>query len=183
VNEDGISTYYVTGPDGKVISRAVGPTPPYHAGFGGMLAGDPEAAKLYAAEEQAAKEAQAIVNKLRSLTDEKERTEVGKTLREALGKQFDAQQKRRALEVSKIEERLKKLKDTMKKRDDAKETIVGKRLDELTGVTDELGWEETGAAPARISVYGQGGPQTVPLLPPSAYPGSPNTLPVQPRNR
>jgi hypothetical protein len=71
--------------------------------------------------------------------------------------------------VSKIEERLGKLKETMKKREAAKDTIVGRRLDELTGVTDELGWEETGihaqAGPSAAVRFPGTPPVTVPILP------------------
>lgn len=105
---------------------------------------DPEAAKLYASEEEAAWDALALTNQLRNtLLDEKERADVIEKLREALNRQFDLQQKRRDLEVGKIEERLGKLKETMKKREEAKETIISRRLDELSGASDDLGWEET----------------------------------------
>lgn len=148
-----------------------------HAGGGwtggayGAIASDPETAKLYAAEEDAAKEAQGLTAKLKSITDEKERADAAKALRDALTKQFDAQQKRRAYEISKIEERLGKLKDTMKKRESAKDTIIGRRVDELTGVTDDLGWEESGI-PVRVRAVesNYGPPGRVPASPP-AYPG------------
>jgi hypothetical protein len=81
------------------------------------------------------------------------------------------------LEIGKIEERLGKLKDTMKKREAAKETIIGRRFDELTGVTDELGWEETGIG-ARIRT-GEAGLYTVP----ANVPAYPPPTPVPPRAR
>jgi hypothetical protein len=141
-------------------------------------------AKLFAAEEEAAKEAQTIVAKLRTITDDKGDVEDTKKLRDALARQFDAQQQRRALEIGKIEERLGKLKDTMKRRDAAKDTIIGRRVDELKGVTDDLGWEETiapnrnrlGDDPYSIPRYSI--PNTVPAPgPPSAFPGNTDRRP------
>ena len=172
-NEEGYTVVEVTS-DGKVYKtlRTTGGGR-YGGGWTyGAALNDPDMAKLYAAEEEAAKEAHGLIGKLKSITDEKEKADASKALRDALTKQFDAQQKRRAHEISKIEERLGKLKDTMKKRESAKDTIIGRRLDELTGVTDDLGWEETGV-PARVraieSNYGVPGVVPVPTAP-RAYP-------------
>jgi hypothetical protein len=178
-----VETVIEVTPDGNKVLRTIrgggnryGSPLPYGATM--HFTADPDTAKLYAAEEEAAKEAQAIVTRLRSLTDEKGDVEAIKKLREALTKQFDAQQKRRALEVSKIEERLAKLKDTMKKRETAKDTIISRRVDELTGVTDELGWEETGN-PGRTRATEAGNysvPARVPMTP-RAFPGGEETRP------
>jgi hypothetical protein len=165
----------VYSPDGKVMSTYRAHLRGAGGGLGGLLLNDPEAAKLYAAEEAAAKEAQELVAKLRK-AEEKEKAALTTDLMAALNKQFEAQQKRRALEVSKIEERLTKLKDTMKKRETAKDTIVGRRLDELTGVTDELGWEETGIPASAGLRY------VVPAIP-GVVPATPRavTVPRQPQ--
>jgi hypothetical protein len=144
---------------------------------------DPDAAKLYAAEEEAAKEARELTGKLKSITDEKEKAEATTKLRDALTKQFDAQQKRRAHEISKIEERLAKLKDTMKKRDSAKDTIIGRRVDEMTGVTDDLGWEETGGPARARFIESPYAPGTAPVpAAPRAYPAPPGAS-LEPRSR
>jgi hypothetical protein len=166
-------------PEGKVVSTYRG-APGGTAYYTVPVPHDPETAKLHAEEEAAAKESQELVGQVRAAKDEKEKGDAANKLREALSKQFDAQQKRRALEIGKIEERLGKLKDTMKKRETAKDTIVGRRLDELTGVTDELGWEETGGA----GRYGTGGgpnfyvPGNVPAVPPPAGFPPPRTTPA-----
>lgn len=181
-NED-VQTVIEVTPDGRRVMRTVHTGRYGGAWYAAPVVSDPETAKLYAAEEEAAKEAHTIVTKLRSLTDEKGDVEDIKKLREALTKQFDAQQKRRAHEINKIEERLGKLKDTMKKRESAKDTIIGRRLDELSGVTDDLGWEETGV-PARVRSiepnYGLPGVAPVPASP-RAYPGAAGEVPTTPR--
>ena len=118
-------------------------TPHLQLGLGDRI--DPEAAKLYEEETAAAGEAQKIVASLRKPgTEENEKEALTLKLKEALTRQFTAQQKRRDIEIAKVAERLTKLKETTKKRAAAKETIIGRRLDELTGKDVELGWEETG---------------------------------------
>jgi len=104
---------------------------------------DAETAELAAAEVQAAKEAQELVQELQAADSEGTKTELKAKLRAALARQFEAQQKQRTREISSIEERLSKLKETLQKRDAAKDKIVDRRLDQLTGVRDELAWEET----------------------------------------
>jgi hypothetical protein len=161
-------------PDGRRVTRTVHTGQYGGAWYAAPIVSDPETAKLYAAEEEAAKEAHELTTKLKSTTDEKDKEKVTTALRDALTRQFDAQQKRRAHEVSKIEERLGKLKDTMKKRESAKDTIIGRRLDELSGVTDDLGWEETGVpARARSIEPNYGPPGVVPVPAAPRYPAAP----------
>ena len=104
---------------------------------------DPETAKLMSEEMQATQAAQKVLAELRSADSEGDKEKIKAQLREKLLAIFELQQKRRAAEVTKIEQRLAKLKDTMKKREGSKEAIVDRRLDLLTGGVDELGWEET----------------------------------------
>lgn len=104
-----------------------------------------KAQKLHAAEMEGANAARSFSEQLANAESDEQREELKAKLRDALNRQFDAQQERRTEEIASIEERLGKLKETLQKRDAAKEAIVGKRLDQLMGVKDELAWEETGA--------------------------------------
>lgn len=129
----------------------------------------PELQQLYAEEIQAAESAQSNASALAKLpanASESDREGLKAALRDALVRQFDAQQKRRSEEIASIEERLGKLKETLQKRGAAKDAIVGKRLDQLTGVKDDLAWEET--RPVPHSGYGKF---------PTAPGYTPNTLP------
>jgi hypothetical protein len=127
----------------------------------------PELAQLQTEEVQAASEAQSLAAQV-AKASEPHREELKGKLRESLARQFDAQQKRRSQEIEGIEDRLAKLKETLQKRGAAKEAIIGRRLDQLTGVKDELAWEETG--PALEPRYGT-------IIAP-AYPGaSPFAIP------
>jgi hypothetical protein len=113
------------------------------------LAGNPDAAKLHEAETDAAREAQSLVNYVRKSSSVKVRAELREKLRAALLRQFDLQQKRRALEIANIEERLAKYKQLMNKRNASRDSIVNRRLDQLTGVGDDLGWDDTGLGSAQ----------------------------------
>jgi hypothetical protein len=61
-------------------------------------------------------------------------------LSETLGKQFDARQKRHQAEIKALEEKLKKLKDLVQKREDKRDEIVSKRLEQLVRDAEGLGW-------------------------------------------
>jgi hypothetical protein len=114
------------------------------------LALDPESQKLLEQE-------QALAQSVRTLASGAigPDAEVKTRLREHLAKIFDLQQQRRTHEIAKIEERLDKLKETLKKRDAAKDSIIDRRLETLTGGVDELGWEES--LPTHASPYTQPG--------------------------
>jgi hypothetical protein len=113
---------------------------------------DEESQKLFDAEKTAAADANKILSELKKARSEAPRAEMRSQLREKLAKVFDLQQQRRAHEIAKIEERLGKLKETMKRRDAAKDSIVDRRLEVVTGGTDELGWEETGSRHAPYAI-------------------------------
>jgi len=75
-----------------------------------------------------------------SRSDEKKRAELKGKINGLLDQQFEHQQKRRNLEVTRIEAQLTKLRELIKKRADARPTIVQKRLDQLLSEADGLGW-------------------------------------------
>ena len=92
--------------------------------------------------------------------DEDKRAKIKTKVQEALGKQFDAQQKRRDLELTRLEAQTKKLRELMKKRTDARTTIIEKRLDQLLREADGLGW----ASPHGPSIPGSySAPRYAPL--------------------
>jgi hypothetical protein len=125
-----------------------------------------EAQKLHSAEVEAANEARSLSERIAKAESDAQREELKTALREALVRQFDAQQKRRSEEIASIEERLSKLKETLQKRGTSKDAIVGRRLDQLMGVKDELAWEETLGDPrAGANRY----PMTVPRWSPGPY--------------
>jgi hypothetical protein len=120
-------------------TRNLAPVP-----FGNMLdsrtVSDPEIAKMHASEASAEREVNNLVKGYAGTSDEAQRTKIKANLSTALEKQFELQQQRRELEVARIEAQLKKLRDLMKKRGDARQTIVEKRLDQLVRDAEGLGW-------------------------------------------
>ena len=171
------ATVFVKGPDGtitettldgKIVRTTSAGVPPsvsfqprttadgrtvYYA-VAGQGVQDAETTKLAAQEQSAAQEARALAGQYAQADSDAAREEVKKKLREKLATIFDLQQQRRDREVAQIEERLGKLKETMKKRDTSKDPIIDRRLDQLTGGVDELGWEEPGAYPNTPYGYG-----------------------------
>ena len=160
------------GPDGvetrrfvqvPVVVRGVGNSP-Y-----GPAATDAESQKLMSQEQAAAQEARALSVQSQTGSDEA-KADAKQKLRDKLAEIFDLQQERRTREIAKIEERLGKLKDIVKKRETAKDSIVDRRLEILTGGVDELGWEESfptqvispGYGPAGNSPPAASYPPTVP---------------------
>jgi hypothetical protein len=138
--------------------RAVYSQQPWSVPYGGAPhVPDEESQNLFQEEQAAAAEARQLTTQFQRATGQG-RTEVKAKLREKLVEVFELQQKRRQREVGQIEERLNKLKDTMAKRTAAKDSIVDRRLETLTGGIDELGWEETGArGPVGRMWTGEGG--------------------------
>jgi hypothetical protein len=101
---------------------------------------DPEMAELAQSEAALANESEELVGRFAETDNAADRKQVAGELRQTLAKQFDVQRKRRELELSRIEERVRKLRDQIKKRDDARETIIDRRLDQLINEVEGLGW-------------------------------------------
>ena len=72
--------------------------------------------------------------------DETERQAIKADLTTALERQFEIQQQRRMNELAEIENRVQKLRELIEKRNQAKQTIVSKRCDQLLSELDGLGW-------------------------------------------
>lgn len=101
---------------------------------------DPEMAKLVETEGELAQNADELLSQYVAADKPEDQKRLKSELREALAKQFDVQRQRRELELKRIEERVQKLRDQIKKRNDARETIIDRRLDQLTNEADGLGW-------------------------------------------
>jgi hypothetical protein len=119
--------------------RAVYQTAPDWEGIGGKP-GDAELHKLMQLEGKGEREVASLLEEYGRTESETQRGKIKGKLAEVLEKQFDLQQKRRDLEVARIEAQLKKLRDLMKKRSEARQTIVEKRLDQLLSEAAGLGW-------------------------------------------
>jgi hypothetical protein len=106
----------------------------------GMVDDDPEMNELAQAEAALASESADILARYAEAENAAERKPIAAELREALAKQFAVQRQRRELELGRVEERVRKLREQIKKRDDARETIIDRRLDQLINDAEGLGW-------------------------------------------
>jgi hypothetical protein len=71
---------------------------------------------------------------------EEEKKEIRKKLIEVLAKQFDGQMKQQEKELTDLEKQIASLKSLLKKRQDAKATIIDRRMEQLIHEADGLGW-------------------------------------------
>lgn len=93
---------------------------------------DPEMYALLKADHEMERKTLEISNQLRQLPRD-QRVKLKEELTTLLNEHFDVRQKRRELQIKRMEEELKKLRDGITKRSESRKEIVGKRLNELTG--------------------------------------------------
>jgi hypothetical protein len=100
---------------------------------------DPEMYKLLKAEADLDRQTAAMAAKYRQ-TPAAQREEIRKDLDKLVNQHFDARQKRRQLEIKRLEEGLQQLRDAIADREKARKEIVAKRVKELLGQADDLGF-------------------------------------------
>jgi hypothetical protein len=110
---------------------------------------DPEMNELAQSEAVLANDSAEILARFTEAENAAERKKISAELRETLAKQFDVQRQRRELELARVEERVRKLREQIKKRDDARETIIERRLDQLINDAEGLGWSPPASSSAR----------------------------------
>jgi hypothetical protein len=88
--------------------------------------------------------------------NEDEKKDIRKKLTDTLDKQFDLHLKEQQKELDELEKQVAKLKAVLKKRKDAKENIVERRLEQLVQEADGLGWNAPGG---RSDLYWGVGPR------------------------
>ncbi len=110
---------------------------------------DSEMDKLMQEEAAAEQHVAKLIETYAHTEGEAKRSGIKSDLSKVLEKEFDAQQKRRDLELKRVEERLKKVRELMEKRDRARRSIIDNRLDQLLREADGLGW----TPPAGINLH------------------------------
>jgi hypothetical protein len=73
-------------------------------------------------------------------TKEDDKKEIRKKLTEALGAQFDQRAEQQKKELDDLEKQVAALKALMKKRHDARDAIIERRLDQVLQEAEGLGW-------------------------------------------
>jgi hypothetical protein len=137
-----------------VVVSALGQSPPpqppgeppgqvgQHNGFpfSADLAGNTANAKALAEEQQLAHQANELARQLRDPKTDADKDKLKARLAETLEKQFDMRQKRHTTEIENLEAQVKKLKELVQKRQEARRDIINKRMDQLQREADGLGW-------------------------------------------
>lgn len=71
-------------------------------------------------------------------TPRDQRDALKKQLQDAVLNHFEARQARRELQLKRLESELERMRESMKKRTDLKDQIIGRRVSELVGEQNEL---------------------------------------------
>ena len=111
---------------------------------GGMMPGrdfqeDHEMAALNRSDYDLDQQTRELTEKLRSAKQE-DREKIKAEITEVITKHFDVRQQRRELQIKRMEDELKKLRESMTRRNESKDQIIKKRLAELIGNEDDLGF-------------------------------------------
>lgn len=115
---------------------------------------DPETAELHRLDHQLEQESRTLVNELAQSPedDANARDQLKQKLRDTLERQFEAQQRIRETEVTRIEARVKKLREMIDKRNGARRTIVDRRQQQLMDDAEGFGWSSAGATTPNAAV-------------------------------
>ncbi len=103
---------------------------------------DPEGFKLQQDANAIERQAEDLGAKLRRIpADRREERDAAKAqLKDVVGKLFDVREKLRGREVEELKRRVAELQDLLKKRQEARDRIIERRLRQLSGEPDELDW-------------------------------------------
>lgn len=85
-------------------------------------------------------EAQQLAQKYAVEKSESGREKIKSQLTDLLKDQFDARQKRHQEEIKELEDQIKKLKDLIEKRQENRQEIIARRLDQMLREAQGLGW-------------------------------------------
>lgn len=108
-------------------------------GGGEFFPEDPEMAALNRSDFELDQQTRELADALRGAKKD-DREKIRAELTEVVNKHFDIRQKRRELQIKRMEDELKKLHEAMTKWNEAKEQIIKRRLAELVGNEDDLGF-------------------------------------------
>lgn len=100
---------------------------------------DPEMQELDRTEGEVMQQCAELAMKFRQ-TPKAEREALKKQLAEVVNRHFDLRQKRRDLQLKRLEEELQRLREASERRTKAREEIVNRRIAELLGEQDDLGF-------------------------------------------
>jgi hypothetical protein len=98
---------------------------------------DPEMLEFMRKEADLDNQSASLAEKFRRAS-EGDRGDIQKKLEKVVSEQFDLRQERRQKELKKFEEQIKKLRETIEKRQKAKTEIIDRRVKELLGQDEDM---------------------------------------------
>ncbi len=107
-----------------------------HADWQSLQQNDPEMYKLLQADNDLERQSQELAVQYRQAPKDQQEA-IKQKLEKAVTEHFEARQQRRLLELKRLEEELKRLRDSIDKRKEAQPQIVNRRVSELLGLQDE----------------------------------------------
>jgi len=106
-------------------------------GYGSPEPDDPEMRDLIRKDSEMERQTMDLAEQYRRASGE-QRDKLKKDISELVARHFDVRQERRKLQLKRLEEELKRLRDAITKRDDSSDSIVKNRISELIGDPREL---------------------------------------------
>ena len=125
------------GPNPGVMLPPPPPTGPFQ-NWDQMEKSDPELFKLLKQDAELDRTTRQLTMQYRQTVDADSKAEIGAQLAEIVAKHFDVRQKRRALELERLEKELNRMKELFEKRNDSRDKIIEQRLKELKGEEESL---------------------------------------------
>ncbi len=154
-------------------------------GPGGVYIATPNPASfgLFPGQADPRNEASQFAQRYVKAEKEEDKRDLRKKMDDVLSKQFDQHMQQQTNELKELEKQIDQLKATLRKRQEAKETIVRRRAEQLINEAEGLGWTApssprggssgfTGIAPMGGAFGGRGSG-----LPPGEVPVSPTPAP------
>ena len=99
---------------------------------------DPEMEKLLEQDAKMEQQAHVFAKQFREAEDQPQRAKVRGNVEVLTKEHFDLRQKRRELELSRLEEQLERVRASIKKRNEVKDLIIQRRVARLLGEEDDL---------------------------------------------
>ena len=117
-----------------------------------------------------------LMDQYRKAQKDEDKKEIRKKLADELGKQFDAHMKQQQDELTALEKQIEELKALMKKRQEARTTIIERRMDQMIQEAEGLGWNAPGH-PRHAGLWNRPGP-----VPYYRSPNAANRFPADKKN-
>ena len=100
---------------------------------------DPDMFKILKQEMDLDRQTRDLVDQFRQ-TPRAKRDDIKKQVEKLVDQQFDVRQQRRQLELKRFEEEMQRLRDALERRNSARKRIVEKRVTELLGQDEDIGF-------------------------------------------